>query len=576
VIECCGYGCVYFEITLFNRSGSDLFRFPFQLGLSKTYIGDGYPLCVDLPSRPFLKKGATFRLLGSRKSSQLLLDPKVTVSGVPLERIRIDAESNLRTKLCESGRQENVDEGGCYPAVTVVLDQDLDCTGVECDLEDLRSFEVNDGIWYEYVRQPCVQYSFFNNPQTVKHRHPATSGMCADPSTLSASVVCCDGSSTRLGTREEYFAGERFTFKTAEERCKALNKDVCIDSFPSHDDCENIAGCHNQNYWYWSSSSCAQFVRINRDGLVSMVHRPEAEAVLPDPQVNETSPNFFQVDWISSDRIISFLDDFVASCEAYGCEIMGDDTCKCMVPSYSVEDQVIYNNLLGLTSAHDVLASAKTGSPRPTGEGERIDLKDGYLIKYPANDALSENTVFEIVNSNGQTHFRKNVISIAGLGDEGLLAFRNPVSFYLLSDPHLRDAQYETDAALEHFFYHRNLAPFLAIHFAKRFGNSNPSPRLVDVVATAFRKGRYESSEISFGSGRYGCLAATLASLLLDRETSLDLDPVSGSLEEPLLKFVKVLRSLEYQADNKSPLLRTKQGLSLLGLIGQQPYNSRR
>jgi hypothetical protein len=29
------------------------------------YIGDRYPLCVDLPERGFLKIGATYRFLGS-------------------------------------------------------------------------------------------------------------------------------------------------------------------------------------------------------------------------------------------------------------------------------------------------------------------------------------------------------------------------------------------------------------------------------------------------------------------------------------------------------------------------------
>ena len=39
-----------------------------QLGMNNRYVGDGFPLCKDLPDRNFLKKGATFRFLGSSPS----------------------------------------------------------------------------------------------------------------------------------------------------------------------------------------------------------------------------------------------------------------------------------------------------------------------------------------------------------------------------------------------------------------------------------------------------------------------------------------------------------------------------
>jgi len=36
-----------------------------KIHLENGYIGDGYPLCVDLPDKEFLRKGAKYRLLGS-------------------------------------------------------------------------------------------------------------------------------------------------------------------------------------------------------------------------------------------------------------------------------------------------------------------------------------------------------------------------------------------------------------------------------------------------------------------------------------------------------------------------------
>lgn len=88
---------------------------------------------------------------------------------------------------------------------------------------------------------------------------------------------------------------------------------------------------------------------------------------------------------------------------------------------------------------------------------------------------------------------------------------------------------YETDAALEHYFYHPNTAPFLAIRFAQRFGISNPSPRYVEAISSAFRTGIFTDGSTSIGSGVYGDLQATIAAVLLDRESQdvlLDADPM--------------------------------------------------
>merc|ERR1719352_1587231 len=120
-----------------------------------------------------------------------------------------------------------------------------------------------------------------------------------------------------------------------------------------------------------------------------------------------------------------------------------------------------------------------------------------------------------------------------------------------LADPNIRDAQYETDAALEHYFYHPNTAPFLAIRLAQRFGNSNPSPRYIKTISAAFRTGVYDTAGTPIGSGEYGDMKATIAAVLLDRESQdpvLDADPMHGSLLEPFLKIVRLMRSLEFEA----------------------------
>jgi uncharacterized protein (DUF1800 family) len=97
--------------------------------------------------------------------------------------------------------------------------------------------------------------------------------------------------------------------------------------------------------------------------------------------------------------------------------------------------------------------------------------------------------------------------------------------FWSLPDATIRDGEYELDAALEHYFFHPNAPSFLAKLLAQRFGSSNPSPRYTKVIANAFKTGKYGN----FGSNEYGCLEATIAAIILDREAQdhiLDADPI--------------------------------------------------
>lgn len=125
------------------------------------------------------------------------------------------------------------------------------------------------------------------------------------------------------------------------------------------------------------------------------------------------------------------------------------------------------------------------------------------------------------------------------------------------------------------FQYHQNTGPFLALRFAQRFGISNPPPRYVDAVATAFRQGYYidESTGIEFGSKKYGDMSAFIAALLLDREARsvvLDVDPSHGSALEPFLKILRVMRSLEFVPSPEDMFVLF--GVNLQEAVGQQPY----
>lgn len=53
-----------------------------------------------------------------------------------------------------------------------------------------------------------------------------------------------------------------------------------------------------------------------------------------------------------------------------------------------------------------------------------------------------------------------------------------------------------------------------------------------------------------FGSNQYGDLSATISAIILDAESRievLDADPMYGSIREPLIKVISMMRTLEYE-----------------------------
>jgi hypothetical protein len=492
--------------------------------MDSRYVGDGYPLCTDLPEQNFLRKGATFRMLGSNPRPDLLNDPEEWWSNNRPVRLSLDAQSSLATILCNS-----LDGITCSPKAKVVLGQDLECTGLECTILELRTFEVGagSGLFFEYVRPPCVNHVFYRNAASIRRRWGESKfAMCGDPGTLAASTVCCNGDANTM--RQETFSGERVTVDAARARCQENSKQLCSNPFVTDWDCNNgqSGSCDNYGIFYWSSLACSQVAKVNAEGKVAVVHQPQITGVETHKMVTSDTKMYFKVDWQNTD-VGQIIPDLTTQCAAYGCNNGEGGTCLC---NAVIQEVLAFTVDSAITSVEDLLSLATIGAfpPRPDEIGEAVNGIPG-LWKYPSG-ALTKETVFQLVDSNGQTQYRKNAISTVILGN-GTMSFRNPVTFYLLSEPTVRDAAYEVDAALVHAFYHRNIAPFLAIRFAQRFGVSNPSPRYVSTIAKAFRSGYFEadSSGIKYGTGRYGCLTATIAAVVLDREfinILLDADPV--------------------------------------------------
>ena len=248
------------------------FCFISQLGLDRQYIGDGFPICSDLPLQNWLKSGATYRLLGSNSAPDLLNDPTLWHDGPP-KRLSLNfASSILASTLCGG----NVDE--CMPTAKFVLDKDIKCDGEECDVDEPRSFEVAPGVYYEYIRPPCVNHAFYKFPKTIFRRWYNDRLMCGNPKNHDASTVCCDNTFPwgEKAWRNEKFSGERVNFDTAQnERCTA-DKDLrlCSDTWITADDCSSKSqgGCDNRNLWYWTYHDCTLSIKINTVGSIAIVH----------------------------------------------------------------------------------------------------------------------------------------------------------------------------------------------------------------------------------------------------------------------------------------------------------------
>lgn len=107
------------------------------------------------------------------------------------------------------------------------------------------------------------------------------------------------------------------------------------------------------------------------------------------------------------------------------------------------------------------------------------------------------------------------------------------------------------DAVLDSLLAHPNAAPFIGRQLIQALVRSNPSAGYVTRVGTAFQSGKFSKDGVSFGAGKPGDLAATVAAVLLDAEARGDAAPGSagGRLREPVLMMTGVLRALNGKTD---------------------------
>ena len=116
-------------------------RDPFpKMDLHSGFVGDKKPLCIDLPAKQFLWPGATYRLLGSSKRTDVHYQPS-NWNVNSLKVTNLDSNSNLRNALSSLSPE-------------IILTSNLACIGVECNLDNVRIVQVqqNPPIYYEVCK----------------------------------------------------------------------------------------------------------------------------------------------------------------------------------------------------------------------------------------------------------------------------------------------------------------------------------------------------------------------------------------------------------------------------------------
>jgi hypothetical protein len=335
--------------------------------------------------------------------------------------------------------------GQCQYPGKVVLDVDLVCSGDECDIESPRLLEVESGIFYEYVRAPCAYQAFFSGGRALKDG--SSEFVCADPLAALGAVGCCTESTSNFAFDFGLFSGELVPYSLAEDRCADLGMDICFN--PSCSKCEGIG--------VWTPASCTQQAKIGLDGTVALVHAiPDLPGGVGDIEgrVREDTKTFFRVKW--SGPVNELLSNYEDACETLGCgRDSFDNLCLCPV---EVEETVAFEVS---PSRQRVLEELAIGSIDPKvlwrGSDYTSTNVGGDVVVHVRDGLYSTTSIFEVLDHNGITQYRRNVRSTAVVGSSSnsgqRLSFQNPTHMMSVTSAlELRDVLHETDAVLDQYF----------------------------------------------------------------------------------------------------------------------------
>jgi len=198
-------------------------RFPKPKLDQSGYLGDAYPICDELPRKPWLRAGATFFLIGGFSNEGDSLDKGIDPRGrfSPSE----SSGSALFAALCA---RPSAGAPCAFPE-KVVLPNAITCTGdAECKAEQVFSIRIYDSVtlktvYYRIQNTPCVRLTFFDNGRILQEGGTV---QCGNPAIPRGQPACCNASASNTTSSsvrgpECLFANDHTTWETARARCSA-------------------------------------------------------------------------------------------------------------------------------------------------------------------------------------------------------------------------------------------------------------------------------------------------------------------------------------------------------------------
>lgn len=438
------YGLNYIDPMQFEPAWRDSLP---KLGLEdhagRQYVGDKYPLCSDLPKMHFLKAGATYVLRGSANSSKYQNEPDLLNApgeNIDIVRMELDENSDLYAELCDKDSETR----RCRFPSKIVLDTELRCFGIECEIETPRMVQVEPGIYYEYLRMPCAFQSYFSGGKVVGNHYGTYA--CGDPRTQTGQIACCAEGERKFMPEFGRFSGERVSYAEAERICSLSGLQVCEGAKPRTEMEEDD---------YWMDLSCTQQAKIYLDGRVGIVHSiPQKSRFDVRPSVSQDTKTYFGALWSppgSGMDVDDLLPDYDGLCDSLGCgRDSFDKLCLCDV---EVRESAVFNSA---PTREEVLQGLHIGAFSPSfyWESSSVSTVSPGVKMYSIDGKYSRESVFEVFDDNGVQRFLKNSRSDVVVGDSSKreLLFRNPPHLISIHDADVRDIYYETDAALDHYF----------------------------------------------------------------------------------------------------------------------------
>jgi len=251
-----------------------------------------------------------------------------------------------------------------------------------------------------------------------------------------------------------------------------------------------------------SSTRCTMQVQVfANDGTVTLVH-PDSQ----DPSLTRDSGNVFRVRWAEGrypagrNCTVSPIDGAPTGCTTFDNGV----SCVCNV---AIDTLAVYNDVANLPPTSLLERTLTIGAPAPEAFGQGAYVRcmsaactaavsssassagssgssgssaDARLVAVYTHassaGALDQRSIFAILRNGTRLTYLANKASTvrvgrpmnAETGAGGGYSFRNPPKFHSFLRPSIRDAAYETEALLEHLFYHKNVAPFMARRLIQR------------------------------------------------------------------------------------------------------------